>query len=320
MSSLSFAALASALMPVLFVLLLGYGAGRYHSFNTEQASGFSTLALNFALPAALFVGMTHLKRADLLQQGPLLLAIFFSYAATYGVSFAVARRSKAIGKAGAPIIALLVSFPAAPVYGLAVLTPLFGASGTTVVGLSSLVCNLTLTPVTLVLLARSSGASGGGKKPKQSQMMVIRQAFESPLVWAPLFGVVLVLLGVSVPALVDQSLELLGTSSSGVAIFASGLVLAAHKVKLSREVWLVSLGRVLAAPALLLLVLLVFHVRGPVSAATLVATALPSAVLAVLLATKHGVVQSLASTVLFVTSLAMIVILPLMMAVAGLVK
>ncbi len=323
-SELNIGTLASALVPVLFVLVLGYWAGKHHSFDQEQASGFSTLALSFALPAALFVGMAQLKREQLLQQGPLLLALLLSYGAMYAGVYLLARRQKSLGDAGAAIVALLVSFPAAPVYGLAVLKPLFGANSTITVGLISLICNLTLTPVTLVLLARSSPPKASPPKTSQPKTAaekpedkpkkktnVLLQSLESPLVWAPLAGVLLVLVGVHVPALVNQTLDLLGVSSSGVAIFASGLVLAAHKITLSREVWLVSFAKMIAAPALLLALLVLFHVHGTLAGAALVGTALPTAVISVLLAARHGVAQALAATVLFITSAATIVMLPL---------
>ena len=59
--------LVGALLPVFFVLALGYIAGKRNTFDTDQAAGLSKLALGFALPAALFVSMTDIKRDLLLQ-------------------------------------------------------------------------------------------------------------------------------------------------------------------------------------------------------------------------------------------------------------
>ena len=52
--------LVTALLPVFFVLLLGYAAGRYHRFSPDQATGFNQLATNFAMPASLFSDMVQL--------------------------------------------------------------------------------------------------------------------------------------------------------------------------------------------------------------------------------------------------------------------
>ena len=72
--------LLAALLPVLFVLLLGFLAGRRHEFDADQALGFSKLALRFSLPAALFVGMDSLNRETLSEQGPLAVVMILGYA------------------------------------------------------------------------------------------------------------------------------------------------------------------------------------------------------------------------------------------------
>ena len=61
--------LVSALLPVFFVLALGYVAGKRNAFDADQAAGLSKLALSFALPASLFVSMTDIRKDLLLQQG-----------------------------------------------------------------------------------------------------------------------------------------------------------------------------------------------------------------------------------------------------------
>src|SRR5580693_2446580 len=74
------AGLVGALLPVFFVLALGYVAGKQNAFDTDQAAGLSKLALGFALPASLFVSMTDIKKDLLLQQGTLVLALIPSSA------------------------------------------------------------------------------------------------------------------------------------------------------------------------------------------------------------------------------------------------
>jgi malonate transporter and related proteins len=67
--------LVEALLPVFFVLALGYFAGKRNAFNADQAVGLSKLALSFALPASLFVSMTDIPKQLLLQQGHLVPGI-----------------------------------------------------------------------------------------------------------------------------------------------------------------------------------------------------------------------------------------------------
>jgi hypothetical protein len=65
-SLLNIGGLVGALLPVFFVLALGYVAGKRHVFDADQAAGLSELALGFALPASLFVGMTEIPKELLL--------------------------------------------------------------------------------------------------------------------------------------------------------------------------------------------------------------------------------------------------------------
>jgi malonate transporter and related proteins len=59
---MNIAGLLGALLPVFFVLALGYIAGKRNAFDADQAAGLSKLALSFALPASLFVSMTDIRK------------------------------------------------------------------------------------------------------------------------------------------------------------------------------------------------------------------------------------------------------------------
>ena len=90
------AGLVGALLAVFFVLALGYLAGKRNEFDADQAAGLSKLALGFALPASLFVGMTDIPRALLLQQGRLVLALILAHVGLFLVAWILLRRLKAL--------------------------------------------------------------------------------------------------------------------------------------------------------------------------------------------------------------------------------
>ena len=68
-----FLQILTIIVPIFFVLLLGYAAGRAKEFDSDQVAGINELVLDFALPASLFVGTVSTPRDQLLQQGPLVL-------------------------------------------------------------------------------------------------------------------------------------------------------------------------------------------------------------------------------------------------------
>jgi Membrane transport protein len=72
----------------------------------------------------------------------------------------------------------------------------------------------------------------------------LKGALKSPLLWGPVLGMAVLLAKVHLPSVVTKSLDLIGSATSGVAIFSVGLVLAAYPVCLSPGVFAGSLARV----------------------------------------------------------------------------
>lgn len=118
--------LVTALLPVFFVLALGYLAGKRNTFDADQAAGLSKLALSFALPASLFVSMTDIRRDLLLQQGRLVLALILAHTGLFLVAWLLLRALKPLRGTPSIIYALMLSTSATPVFGLAVLEPILG--------------------------------------------------------------------------------------------------------------------------------------------------------------------------------------------------
>jgi malonate transporter and related proteins len=84
--------LVGALLPVFFVLALGYVAGKRHAFDADQAAGLSKLALSYALASALFVAMIELEKVLLLQQVRLVLALILAHVGLFVVAWFFLRR------------------------------------------------------------------------------------------------------------------------------------------------------------------------------------------------------------------------------------
>src|SRR5258707_7853644 len=136
--------LVGALLPVFFVLALGYIAGKRNTFDADQAAGLSKLALSFALPASLFVSMTDIRRDLLLQQGRLVLALICAHTGLFLAAWLALRLVKPLRGTPSIIYALMLSTSATPVFGLSVLEPILGPTNAGTVGLGALAINLTV--------------------------------------------------------------------------------------------------------------------------------------------------------------------------------
>jgi malonate transporter and related proteins len=102
------------------------------------------------------------------------------------------------------------------------------------ISVASLVTNLIEVPVTLMLLSAGVGAkkdAAGRGGPALASHLV--HALREPVVWAPLLALALVVVGVKPVTPIQESLFLLGQSTGGVALFASGIVLFSRRVAIS---------------------------------------------------------------------------------------
>jgi malonate transporter and related proteins len=302
--------LVSALLPVFFVLALGYFAGKRNAFDADQAAGLSKLALTFALPASLFVGMTDIRKDLLLQQGPLVLALILSHAGLFLVAWLGLRLVKSLRGTASVIYALVVATSATPVFGLAVLQPILGPTSAGAVGLVALAINLTVPPAVILLEMDAAGKQGAASGSRSPILTGLSAGLKSPLLWAPILGVALVLAGVHLPRVVAACFQLIGSTTSGVAVFAVGLVLAAHSIQLSPAVWVGSLARITVQSAVLFALLQLLHISSPFAREALVCCSFPLATVAVLFAARYKAVESEAASMLLVSTLALAITVP----------
>jgi len=336
--------LLGALVPVFFVLALGFLAAKRNAFDADQAAGLSKLAVSYALPASLFVGMTTIPRDLLLQQGRLVLALILSHAGLFLAAWACLRFAKTLSSTAAIIYALMLSTSATPVFGLAVLQPLLGPTSAGAVGLVALAINLTVPPAVILLemdaaskrqQIQSNAAANLTPSPtvmllevdpesKPQQVATtstkenpilsgIKAGLQSPLLWAPILGIAIVLAGYRLPKILASSFELIGSATSGVAVFAVGLVLAAHPISLSRNVLIGALGRITVQSAVLFALLHLLHVVSPFAREALVCCSFPLATVVVLFAARYKSSEAESASMLLFSTLALAVTVPVML-------
>jgi malonate transporter len=308
--------IVGALFPIFFVLALGYLAGKCHTFDADQGAGFSKLALSFALPAALFVSMTGIPRDLLLGQGRLVLALILSHIGLFVIAWIALKQIASLRGTPAIIYGLMLATSATPVFGLAVLEPILGASSAGAVALVALAINVTV-PLAIVLLEMDAAvrnrAAGTTTSTSNPVITGLKAGLKSPLLWGPLLGIAVVVAKIHVSSVVSSSLELIGSATSGVAVFSVGLVLAAHPVRLSAGVLAGSIARVAVQAAMLFILLRVLLVQSPFSRASLISCSFPLATVVVLFAARYKSVQSEAASMLLISTLALSVTVPAML-------
>ncbi|MEF2736427.1 MAG: AEC family transporter [Bifidobacterium choerinum] len=167
-----------------------------------------------------------------------------------------------------------------------------------------------------VMVAKSSNK---GKKKNQNLEALIN-ALKQPVCWAPLLAIVLVLIGVRVPASFAPTFDLIAKANSGVAVLAAGLALSTVKFSLGWETLWNTFYRLILTPAAFLGVGLLCGMGSDVNKLSMLvlAVALPPAFSGIIISSryniyvKEGASTTAVSTVAFaVTCLLWIWLVPL---------
>ncbi|EPZ4599820.1 transporter YfdV [Shigella flexneri] len=247
------------LLPIIVIMLLGYFSGRRETFSEDQARAFNKLVLNYALPAALFVSITRANREMIFADTRLTLVSLVVIVGCFFFSWFGCYKFFKRTHAEAAVCALIAGSPTIGFLGFAVLDPIYGDSVSTglVVAIISIIVNAITIPIGLYLLNPSSGADGK----KNSNLSALISAAKEPVVWAPVLATILVLVGVKIPAAWDPTFNLIAKANSGVAVFAAGLTLAAHKFEFSAEIAYNTFLKLILMPLALLLVGMACHLN-----------------------------------------------------------
>lgn len=297
---------------------LGYLAGRMKKFDADQIQGINELVLDYALPALFFVAVVSTTRSQLLAESRFLLAILVAFLGTFILIYFVSTRVFHHSTGQAALQANLLSFPSVGFIGPPIFRGLFGDGSILSIATSAVIGSVTLIPLTIVLLEihRQRIRGTGGTLPS-----IVRQGmvttFKKPMIWAPLLGAVLVLADVDPPPIVDNMLTLIGSTTSGVSIFLAGLIISRYTLAINREIIGNTLIKMVGQPLVMGLLVVLLGVGNPLGRESILICAIPSSVLAPLLAPSYQVYETESAATLVVTSLAMIVTLPIAILLTG---
>ncbi|MBV8429938.1 MAG: AEC family transporter [Solirubrobacterales bacterium] len=308
--------IVGALLPALVTVLLGYLAARHHDFGPKDTPVLVRLVMTYALPLALFVGTVSLPRSTLFKDLPLLLALAAAMIVVYGFVFAVCRFILGFSPGVSFLWALAASAPDVPFIGPVVIGYLYGPVGNIPIAVGSILLNITVVPATIILLARYAG--GGTEQTTGADVLAqIVAGLKEPVVWFPLLGLALVLMGIHVPALLAGSLAVLGHAAAGIALFTVGIILAAYRVRVNRFVLSLVSVKNLLQPALVCVGLLAVGCTRPLLGEAVMTAALPMITLIPILAARYHLAETEAASAMFLSFVGSLLTLGLFIAVTG---
>jgi malonate transporter len=243
--------LANSLVPVFVGMLFGYAAGLCKAVDNKEVKSLITFLMTFALPCSLFVTIAQTPHQLLWGQVKPAVVLAIVYLAVFVATYYVSRSLGKDTAANSAVLALTLGFPNTAGVGIPLLLSVYGPEASVTVAVGLAVGAITITPVTLAIL--ESGTSAGKTLSPAARIRVsLVRAFQKPVFWAPVLGVVAAVVELHMPTYLDKSLTILGDATEGTALFVTGLIVSAQPFNLNWGVGWAVFGKNVIQPALCL--------------------------------------------------------------------
>jgi malonate transporter and related proteins len=286
--------IAEALVPIFFVMFLGYFAGARRIIDNQHVASLNVLLMTFVLPVALFVGVAQTSRSGLEENGKLFLVLVISISVIFGITFALNHYVFRLSPGENAVQSLGVGFPNFAAVGLPLLGSVMGPGSAVSVAVSVAAGSVFISPLTLAVLEARGKAAGS------SPHLIASALFHSvskPVVIAPAAGLVVAFLGIHLNEVVSHTLNLIGATASGLACFVTGLVLSAQPFRLNANVGVGVLLKNIVLPLVACAIALALGVSAEIAREAILLAAIPTGFFSILLGLNYGVrSQAIGST------------------------
>ena len=280
-------AIVMALVPVFFVLLLGFFAGRFRIVDSHHVDGLNALVMNFALPASLFAATASASRSQMIEQAPLFLAFGLTMLLLYVAWYWSARSFSDMSRSDASLQALTIGFPNLAGVGLPVLSSVLGPGGAVPVAVALAAGSILISPLTLIVVEMNASKAHGADVSGRQVLTAVRRALTKPVILAPALGILLSLSNLDLDALAHACLALIGNAAAGVALFLTGLILSAQSFRLDWRVVAATAASDVIRPLLAVAVVYVFRVAPDTAKTTILLAAVPSGFFGILFSVNY---------------------------------
>ncbi|QIM50393.1 AEC family transporter [Pusillimonas sp. DMV24BSW_D] len=288
----------AALGPIIFGLIVGWICGFYNIFKQDTTQVFADFVVKIALPIALFLAAINTSSSVILNVD-FMLALAVGLIVTFVIGLVAGKFLFRHNRKDTTLQALTVSFPDMAYCGPPVLLATVGSSGLIAMVIGNLIYAVIILPIAIILLSGHNQKGGAAQQ--------IKNAVKQPLVILPILGAVLALLGVKLPTVVAASINEIGETAGGVALFFLGLLLSHTRFSINFEIaFNVIIKNVLQA-ALILTTGIIIGLEGDLLKAAFLIGVLPTATAVPALATGHQAYESQAAATVFISTIASLI-------------
>ncbi len=300
--------LLSSLFPLVFVMALGWLSGKLGYMKRDDATVLATVVIRFALPLSLFIGALHTDPSKI-QNLSFMTVLVIGLMGSYLLTLCIARLLFRHDIKTSAIQSLVCAFPDMAYFGAPVLAVLIGPEGFLGVLIGNLITSVLMIPLTIVLIRMGDKNSALAQQGRLHHMILLNlfKAVRNPLVWIPVLGVAMSLMGIKPPELLSSSVEMMGKTAGGISLFALGLLFYGERPTLNVHTFTnISLKNVMQ-PAIMAVAGLAFGLSHSLMQQVVIIGATPSAIAAGMFAVRSDTyVESASSSILLGTAVGIV--------------
>ena len=293
-----------ALVPIFFVIALGYLGGLRGRIDNHHVAELNTLVMDYALPASLFVATATTPWQRMRGEEGIVLSIALGMMIPYLLWYLLARW-RGVSRQESATEALTVALPNFAAAGLPIIQAVVGTAGTVHVAVAIAAGSILPSPLTLLILELNKPSEDNVPRSRKIARAVWR-AFTKRIVIAPVAGTLLSASGIALGPLLTSSLQLIGVSAGGVALFLTGLVLSSQPFRLNGNVAIGTITANMLQPALVWGLTLVLAIPTDQARIAILLAAMPSGFFGILFGINYkNVSENVGSTVIASTVLSL---------------
>jgi len=308
-----------ALLPIFVVLSLGFWAGKAKMVDNANVAILNVFLMDFALPSGLFLATIQTPWSGIVNQIPMAAALTLSMWTTYAAVYFIATKVFHKKLCDTAVLALTVSLPNYAALGLPILNGVFGASTSSSLSVAiAIACgSVLMTPVCLMMLEASKTSNSKNSKTSAAVMLprLMWASVKKPLVFGPVFGVVgsalLAFFGLKAPEILLIALKPLGNASLATALFLTGVILSARKLKINGIVVINVAIKNIAQPFLAWGIAGILGMDPLVTVSSILLVALSAGFFGVVFGNRYKVQSADSESVLLISTAGFIITIPL---------
>jgi predicted permease len=289
----------NVIMPVFGIVLLGYLLGGRLAL---QAQTLTRAAYYVFVPAFIFQAISG-SRIPLDHAAKMICFIIVTHLLAAMAAGGVGRL---LGHSREMIAAFIMVAVSGNVgnYGLAMIRFRLGDEAVAPATLYYVALSIAI----FVICVGAAGWAHGGSRGALGRLL------KTPAIWAVVPALIVSNNDFVVPLMLTRMIGLLADAMIPVMLFSLGLqLLEQRQIKLSRDVFAASALRLLLAPAIACVVAIPFALSHLEYASGVLQSAMPTAIMAAIIAKEHNIVPHFVTTVVLFTILASLVTLTLFM-------